>query len=102
MPGAFLNRGFAFQAPAWSRCALHEVVLRKVFRQQSDQKFLRILQDIRQAPLRPYLLTRPLWGCAPHGYPCCGSWLSSFPGKGLGSLGQSSSISLLPMTTSCG
>lgn len=47
--GAFLNRGFAFQAPAWGRCALHEVVLRKVFRQQSDQKFLRILQDIRRA-----------------------------------------------------
>ena len=54
MQGAFLNRGFAFQAPAWGRCALHEVVLRKVFRQQSDQKFLRILQEIRRAspPLR--------------------------------------------------
>ena len=45
--GAFLNRGFAFQAPAWARCRLHEVMLRKVFRQASDQKFLRILQDIR-------------------------------------------------------
>ena len=45
--GQFLNRGFAFQAPAWGRCRLHEVMLRKVFRQQSDQKFLRILQDIR-------------------------------------------------------
>ena len=53
MQGAFLNRGFAFQAPAWGRCALHEVVLRKVFRQQSDQKFLRILQDIRRAPPPP-------------------------------------------------
>ena len=47
--GQFLNRGFAFQAPAWGRCRLHEVMLRKVFRQQSDQKFLRILQDIRHA-----------------------------------------------------
>ncbi len=46
--GQFLNRGFAFQAPAWGRCRLHEVMLRKVFRQQSDQKFLRILQDIRR------------------------------------------------------
>ena len=46
--GQFLNRGFAFQAPAWSRCRLHEIMLRQVFRQQSDQKFLRILQDIRR------------------------------------------------------
>ena len=45
--GEFLNRGFAFQSPAWGRCRLHEVMLRKVFRQQSDQKFLHILQDIR-------------------------------------------------------
>ena len=48
--GQFLNRGFAFQAPAWRRCQLHEVMLRKVFRQQSDQKFLHILQDIRHGP----------------------------------------------------
>ena len=48
--GAFLNRGFAFQAPAWARCRLHEIMLRKVFRQASDQKFLRILQDIRCVP----------------------------------------------------
>ena len=55
VPGAFLNRGFAFQAPAWGRCRLHEVMLRKVFRQQSDQKFLAILQDIRcsKSPLNP-------------------------------------------------
>ena len=51
--GQFLNRGFAFQAPAWGRCRLHEVMLRKVFRQQSDQKFLRILQDIRHAAEPP-------------------------------------------------
>ncbi len=24
-PNAFLNRGFAFQAPAWKRCGLHQV-----------------------------------------------------------------------------
>ena len=54
--GQFLNRGFAFQAPAWGRCRLHEVMLRKVFRQQSDQKFLRILQDIRHGSLNPAFL----------------------------------------------
>ena len=65
VPGAFLNRGFAFQAPAWGCCALAEVVLRRVFRQQSDQKFLRILQDIRRAPLCSFLATTSMPGCAP-------------------------------------
>jgi ATP-dependent DNA helicase PIF1 len=27
---AFLNRGYTFQCPAWRRCALQEVLLRKV------------------------------------------------------------------------
>ena len=45
---AFLNRGFAFQAPAWQRCQLRQVLLTKVFR-QSSQRFVGILNEIRHA-----------------------------------------------------
>ena len=45
---AFLNRGFAFQAPAWQRCQLRQVLLTKVFR-QSSQRFIGILNEIRHA-----------------------------------------------------
>lgn len=45
---AFLNRGFAFQAPAWQRCQLRQVLLTKVFR-QSSQSFIGILNEIRHA-----------------------------------------------------
>ena len=44
----FLNRGFAFQAPAWERCGLVQVLLTRVFRQR-DATFVRILNDIRHA-----------------------------------------------------
>ncbi|KAK9836342.1 hypothetical protein WJX81_007050 [Elliptochloris bilobata] len=44
---AFLNRGFAFQAPAWQRCQLQQVLLRKVWRQAS-QRFVGILNEIRR------------------------------------------------------
>jgi hypothetical protein len=66
---AFLNRGFAFQSPAWLRCEMHEVMLTKgarskrpelqdaaaltrlvrraVFR-QSDEEFVTILNDLRE------------------------------------------------------
>ena len=91
MQGAFLNRGFAFQAPAWGRCALHEVVLRKVFRQQSDQKFLRILQDIRRAspPLRPCRAAHLVaYSAVTAGCPAC-IW-------GLGILMHASAFSVFP------
>ncbi|KAK9826266.1 hypothetical protein WJX74_003930 [Apatococcus lobatus] len=46
-PDAFLNRGFTFQAPAWKRCNLQQILLTKVFR-QSDQQFVSILDRLRQ------------------------------------------------------
>ena len=45
--GSFRNLGFAFQAPAWRRCNLQKHVLTEVFR-QSDQKFVEVLNAIRQ------------------------------------------------------
>ena len=46
-PDAFLNRGFAFQAPIWNGSNVQEIMLTKVFR-QSDEEFVRILNDIRE------------------------------------------------------
>ena len=43
---SFLNRGFTFQAPAWKKCELTQVLLTKVWRQK-DETFVRILNDIR-------------------------------------------------------
>ncbi|PSC73766.1 DNA helicase ATP-dependent [Micractinium conductrix] len=42
----FLNRGFAFQSPAWRRCDLQCVVLTKVWRQR-DPYFLSVLNAVR-------------------------------------------------------
>jgi ATP-dependent DNA helicase PIF1 len=44
---AFLNAGFAFQAPAWRRCRMEHVVLTQVFR-QSDLLFQRLLDAVRR------------------------------------------------------
>eukprot|EP00898_Chlorokybus_atmophyticus_P009230 jgi/Chlat1/937/Chrsp108S01371 len=44
--GYFLNRGFAFQAPAWNLCNMKHVILQKVFR-QSDDVFVSLLNRIR-------------------------------------------------------
>lgn len=44
---AFFNRGFAFQAPAWNRCRLHNIRLTKVFR-QADEEFVSVLNDLRE------------------------------------------------------
>ncbi|KAI3437869.1 hypothetical protein D9Q98_000315 [Chlorella vulgaris] len=43
---AFLNRGYTFQCPAWSRCNLECVLLTKIWR-QADQEFVRLLNAIR-------------------------------------------------------
>ncbi|KAI8462467.1 MAG: PIF1-like helicase-domain-containing protein [Monoraphidium minutum] len=47
-PDAFMNRGMAFQAPAWGRSELKHVLLSKVFR-QADPEFVSILEDVRRA-----------------------------------------------------
>jgi ATP-dependent DNA helicase PIF1 len=44
---AFMNAGYAFQAPAWRRCGMETVVLTRVFR-QSDTEFVRLLDDVRR------------------------------------------------------
>ena len=46
-PDAFLNRGYAFQAPIWNRADTVSVVLTKVFR-QADEEFVAILNSIRE------------------------------------------------------
>ncbi|KAF5843371.1 PIF1-like helicase-domain-containing protein [Dunaliella salina] len=45
-PDAFMNWGWAFQAPAWRSCNFEHVLLTKVFRQK-DETFVRLLDDIR-------------------------------------------------------
>ncbi len=45
---AFLNHGYAFQAPAWRRWAMEHVMLRQVYRQQGDGELLAALDAIRQ------------------------------------------------------
>ena len=42
----FLNRGYAFQAPAWRRCNLAAAQLTRVFR-QSDARFVGLLNALR-------------------------------------------------------
>lgn len=44
---AFLNRGFAFQAPAWNKCGLRNIQLTKVFR-QADEEFVSVLNNLRE------------------------------------------------------
>jgi len=46
-PDAFLNFGYAFFAPAWTRCALAHVMLRRVFRQR-DEALVGALNSIRE------------------------------------------------------
>ena len=43
----FLNRGYAFQSPAWKRSRMHTVELTQVFR-QSEAEFVAHLQCIRE------------------------------------------------------
>ena len=45
--GAFVNWGYAFQAPAWERLGLTTVLLTHVFRQATDARFARYLQAMR-------------------------------------------------------
>lgn len=45
-PGAFLGRGYAFQAPAWARSRLRHFVLSRVHR-QADPEFVAMLEDVR-------------------------------------------------------
>jgi hypothetical protein len=67
-PDAFLNRGYAFQAPIWNSSGIQEVLLTKVFRRarplcncyvalhatltscgaEADEEFVSILNDIRE------------------------------------------------------
>eukprot|EP00899_Mesostigma_viride_P014768 jgi/Mesvir1/23292/Mv25952-RA.3 len=46
-PLTMLNRGYAFQAPAWQSGHLRHVLLRTVYRQR-DAHFVRVLDDIRK------------------------------------------------------
>ena len=46
-PEAFLNRGYAFQAPAWARCGFECVVLTTVWRQR-DPRFVGLLDAVRR------------------------------------------------------
>lgn len=46
-PGAFLNRGYAFQAPAWNTCGLECVLLTEVWRQR-DPTFVSLLNRVRR------------------------------------------------------
>ena len=48
-PSAFVNFGYAFMAPAWTRCDFRTVVLRHVFRQK-DQTLVDALNAIREGP----------------------------------------------------
>eukprot|EP00899_Mesostigma_viride_P008883 jgi/Mesvir1/17997/Mv26532-RA.1 len=45
-PLTFLNRGYAFQAPAWRRCRFRSTLLRHVYRQK-DARFSGILGELR-------------------------------------------------------
>eukprot|EP00897_Mesotaenium_endlicherianum_P008652 jgi/Mesen1/7815/ME000413S07064 len=45
---AFMNRGFAFQAPAWRRAAFVPVILTRVFRQE-DKEFVALLDTLRRS-----------------------------------------------------
>lgn len=47
----FLNRGLAFQCPAWSRCCLWHVCLTTVWR-QSDAAFVALLDGVRYGDAR--------------------------------------------------
>ena len=49
---AFLNRGLAFQAPAWAATRFRHLVLRRVYRQR-DADFLRVLEAFRWAEPAP-------------------------------------------------
>ena len=51
VPGAFLNRGYAFQAPAWRKADLWSVKLTKVFR-QADPMFVCLLNSVRYGDTR--------------------------------------------------
>lgn len=44
---AFLNRGYAFQAPAWRRCRFEAFHLRRIWR-QSDANFTTLLNEIKE------------------------------------------------------
>jgi hypothetical protein len=50
-PGAFLNRGYAFQAPAWRKADLWTVKLTEVFR-QTDPAFVCLLNNVRYGDAR--------------------------------------------------
>ena len=43
---AFLNFGYAFQAPAWRRCRMEHVLLMHAYRQK-DTEFLSLLNAVR-------------------------------------------------------
>lgn len=49
-PDAFLNRGLAFEAPAWKRLRLHTIELTHVYRQGGEGRFVDLLQDVRKGP----------------------------------------------------
>lgn len=49
-PDAFLNRGLAFQAPAWKRLRLCTIELKHVYRQGGGGRFVDLLQDVRKGP----------------------------------------------------
>lgn len=46
-PDAFLNYGYAFQAPAWHRAGFVAVVFKQPFRQSGDERFARLLNGVR-------------------------------------------------------
>lgn len=46
---AFLNRGRAFQAPAWARCGLHAAAPLWRVHRQTDEHYVQLLDAIRSA-----------------------------------------------------
>ena len=47
---------FAFQSPAWQLCGMVNVVLTQVVRQQGDQRFVRMLNELRLGVASPHTL----------------------------------------------
>ena len=47
---------FAFQSPAWQLCGMGNVVLTQVVRQQGDQRFVRMLNELRLGVASPRTL----------------------------------------------